>query len=116
AWRHFRNGLPNVMIWDMSIDRGATTLALFTRSRGAWALSLPTQSSTQVTLFTDDFESDKGWTTTAATDCTWTKDTSSDNAHSGSNSWTTHPYGDNCGTNLDSPPIAVPAGANTIRL
>jgi len=116
AWRHFRNGLPNVMIWDMSIDRGATTLALFTRSRGAWALPLPTQSSTQVTLFTDDFESDKGWTTTAATDCTWKKDASSDNAHSGSNSWTTHPYGDNCGTNLDSPPIAVPAGANTIRL
>jgi hypothetical protein len=115
-WRHFKNGLPNTMIWDMSVDRGATTLAIFTRSRGAWALPLPTQSATQESLFSDDFEAEKGWTTSAANDCTWKKDGSADDAHSGSNSWTTHPYGDNCGTNLDSPPIAVPAGANTIRL
>ena len=30
------------MIWDMSVDRGATTLALWTRSRGAYVWPLPT--------------------------------------------------------------------------
>ena len=33
--------MPNVMIWDLSIDRGFTTLAAFTRSRGAYAWPLP---------------------------------------------------------------------------
>ncbi len=42
VWNRFNNGLPNVMIWDMSIDRGATTLALWTRSRGAFVWPLPT--------------------------------------------------------------------------
>ena len=41
VWTRFNNGLPNVMIWDMSVDRGATTLALWTRSRGAYAWPLP---------------------------------------------------------------------------
>jgi hypothetical protein len=41
TWFRFQAGLPNVMIWDMAIDRGATTLALFTRSRGAYAWPLP---------------------------------------------------------------------------
>ncbi|MEW5988856.1 MAG: hypothetical protein AB1791_19710 [Chloroflexota bacterium] len=40
-WYRFQAGLPNVMIWDMSIDMGFTTLALFTRSRGAYAWPLP---------------------------------------------------------------------------
>lgn len=35
-------GLPNVMIWDMNFDRGFTTLAVWTRSRGAWVWPLPT--------------------------------------------------------------------------
>jgi hypothetical protein len=35
-------GLPSVMIWDLTIDRGATTLAAWTRSRGAWVWPLPT--------------------------------------------------------------------------
>jgi hypothetical protein len=116
TWFHFQSGLPNVMVWDMSIDRGATTLALFTRSRGAWAIPLPTASATQVTLFSDDFETSKPWTTSAATTCTWNEDSTAGDAHSGTNSWTTHPYGDNCNTNLVSPPISIPAGANTIRL
>jgi hypothetical protein len=116
VWFHFQNGLPNVMVWDMSIDRGGTTLALFTRSRGAWAIPLPTQSATQTTLFSDDFETNKAWTTSATTTCTWNKDATAGDAHSGSNSWTTHPYGDNCNTNLTSPPISIPTGANTIRL
>ena len=42
VWNRFNNGLPNVMVWDMSVDRGATTLALWTRSRGAYAWPLPT--------------------------------------------------------------------------
>ncbi len=41
VWNRFQNGLPNAMIWDMQIDRGATTLAVFTRSRGAFAWPLP---------------------------------------------------------------------------
>jgi hypothetical protein len=40
-WNRFQNGLPNTMIWDMMIDRGATTLSLWTRSRGAWVWPLP---------------------------------------------------------------------------
>ena len=42
VWNRFNSGLPNVMIWDMSVDRGSTTLALWTRSRGAYAWPLPT--------------------------------------------------------------------------
>ena len=41
VWNKFSN-LPSVMIWDMSVDRGSTTLALWTRSRGAYAWPLPT--------------------------------------------------------------------------
>jgi uncharacterized repeat protein (TIGR01451 family) len=40
VWQRFE-GLPHVMIWSLSIDRGFTTLAAFTRSRGAWAWPLP---------------------------------------------------------------------------
>ena len=40
-WYRFQAGLPNAMIWDMSIDSGATTLALWTRSRGAYVWPLP---------------------------------------------------------------------------
>jgi hypothetical protein len=42
VWARFQQGLPNAMIWDMSVDRGFTTLAVFTRSRGAYAWPLPT--------------------------------------------------------------------------
>jgi hypothetical protein len=47
-WYRFNVGLPNVMIWDMQIDRGATTLSLWTRGRGAFAAALsnfPTSSN-----------------------------------------------------------------------
>ncbi len=43
-WRRFE-GLPRVMIWDIQIDRGFTTLALFTRSRGAFVWPLPRVSA-----------------------------------------------------------------------
>jgi hypothetical protein len=41
TWFRFQTGMPNVMIWDMSIDRGFTTLAVFTRGRGAYVWPLP---------------------------------------------------------------------------
>ena len=46
-------GLPSVMVWDLSFDRGFTTLAAWTRSRGAWVWSLPVLSDA---LFADGFE------------------------------------------------------------
>ena len=41
TWYRFQAGLPNAMVWDMTIDTGATTLALWTRSRGAYVWPLP---------------------------------------------------------------------------
>jgi len=40
-WQRFGAGLPSAMIWSLVIDRGATTLAIFTRSRGAYVWPLP---------------------------------------------------------------------------
>lgn len=42
VWNRFQNGLPNVMVWSLSIDRGNTTLSVWTRSRGAYVWPLPT--------------------------------------------------------------------------
>ena len=44
-WQRFENGIPHAMVWDMQIDRGATTLSVWTRSRGAYAYPLPNASS-----------------------------------------------------------------------
>ncbi|HVJ61218.1 MAG TPA: hypothetical protein VM555_00705 [Tahibacter sp.] len=52
VWRRFA-GLPRSMIWDLVVDRGYTTLAVFTRSRGAWAWPLP--NATDV-IFANGFE------------------------------------------------------------
>ncbi|HMA36326.1 MAG TPA: S-layer homology domain-containing protein [Chloroflexia bacterium] len=41
VWQRFQAGLPNVVIWDLTIDRGTTTLAAWTRSRGAYVWPLP---------------------------------------------------------------------------
>jgi hypothetical protein len=112
-WQHFQNNFPNTMIWELQVDRGATTLAAFTRSRGAWAIPLPKVSASQLTLFSDDFETEKGWTVSTGSTCAWS--TTSD-ANTPSKAWTTAPYADNCSVNLDSPAIRVPAGANTIRV
>jgi hypothetical protein len=40
-WYRFDNGLPHSMIWDMQIDRGSTTLSVWTRGRGAYVWPLP---------------------------------------------------------------------------
>lgn len=55
VWQRFDNGLPRVMIWDMAVDRGFTTLAVFTRGRGAWAWPLPTAPDNDL-IFAHDFE------------------------------------------------------------
>ncbi len=54
VWRK-HTGLPNVMIWDMTIDRGFTTLAVWTRSRGAWVWPLPAVIDPSQ-IFADGFE------------------------------------------------------------
>ena len=36
TWQRFENGIPHAMVWDMQIDRGSTTLSVWTRSRGAY--------------------------------------------------------------------------------
>jgi hypothetical protein len=41
TWYRFANGIPNVMVWDLQIDRGSTTLSVWTRSRGAYVWQLP---------------------------------------------------------------------------
>jgi hypothetical protein len=41
TWQRFENGLPHAMVWDMQIDRGGTTLSVWTRSRGAYVSLLP---------------------------------------------------------------------------
>ena len=40
VWSRFDNGIPHVMIWDMSIDRYGTTLSIWTRGRGAFVYPL----------------------------------------------------------------------------
>jgi hypothetical protein len=42
VWQRFSAGVPAVMVWDMQIDRGSTTLSLWTRGRGAFVWPLPT--------------------------------------------------------------------------
>ncbi|MDQ5866532.1 MAG: hypothetical protein M3390_12490 [Chloroflexota bacterium] len=41
VWYRFQLGLPNVSISELTVDRGATTLAVWTQSRGAFAWPLP---------------------------------------------------------------------------
>ena len=41
TWLRFENGISHAMVWDMNIDRGSTTLSVWTRSRGAYVYPLP---------------------------------------------------------------------------
>lgn len=50
SWYRFDSGLPHAMIWDMQIDRGATTLSVWTRGRGAYVYPLPSTNITPPTL------------------------------------------------------------------
>jgi hypothetical protein len=49
-WYRFQNGLPNSMIWDMQIDRGSTTLSVWTRGRGAYVWPLPSSPLTNLKI------------------------------------------------------------------
>jgi Divergent InlB B-repeat domain len=49
VWQRFE-GLPHVMVWSFTIDRGYTTLAAYTRGRGVWAWPLPTSGPTTHTV------------------------------------------------------------------
>jgi hypothetical protein len=40
TWQRFENGIAHAMVWDMQIDRGSTTLSVWTRSRGAYVYPL----------------------------------------------------------------------------
>ncbi|MEM8964654.1 MAG: hypothetical protein AAGD38_24420, partial [Acidobacteriota bacterium] len=51
VWYRFDAGLPVAMVFDLAVDYGASTLGVFTRSRGAYVWSLPGG-----TVFADDFE------------------------------------------------------------
>jgi hypothetical protein len=51
-WQRLDIGVPSAMVWDLVIDRGATTLAIFTRSRGAWVWPLPSVDQ----IFVDGFD------------------------------------------------------------
>jgi hypothetical protein len=46
-WYRFESGLPHVMIWDLQIDRGSTTLSVWTRGRGAFVYPLPSSDISQ---------------------------------------------------------------------
>ncbi|HET6263180.1 MAG TPA: S-layer homology domain-containing protein, partial [Chloroflexia bacterium] len=41
VWMRFTNGIPNVWIGDLTIDRGFTTLAVWTKNRGLYVWPLP---------------------------------------------------------------------------
>ena len=57
TWQRFENGIPHAMVWDMQIDRGSTTLSVWTRSRGAYVYPLPggghSQSHSNTDINTD---------------------------------------------------------------
>jgi hypothetical protein len=45
-WKRFRTGIPHVTVMDMQIDRGATTLSVWTYGRGAYVYPLAGASPT----------------------------------------------------------------------
>ena len=47
-------GVPSAMIWDFAVDRGFSTLAIFTRSRGAYVWPLPTVPDFRVSVTPTD--------------------------------------------------------------
>jgi hypothetical protein len=48
-WFRFVNGLPNVWVADLTVDRGFTSLIVWTRNRGAYAWPLPSAPFIQPT-------------------------------------------------------------------
>jgi hypothetical protein len=50
TWTKFTNGIPSAMIWDLQVDRGATTLSAWTRGRGAYVWPLPVAGKLNQTI------------------------------------------------------------------
>ncbi len=73
VWYRFNAGLPNVMIWDMQIDRGNTTLSLWTRGRGAFAWPLPLAPITPLATATDAVSGSGTYGSTATLSATLTE-------------------------------------------
>jgi hypothetical protein len=59
VWTRFPD-LPHVMIWDMTVDRGYTTIALATRGRGVYVWPLPDSPPTAVEVASLDVTVDGG--------------------------------------------------------
>ena len=140
VWFNFRNGLPATMIWDMAIDRGATTLAVFTRGRGAFAWPLPTTPISGQILFSDDLNDTHGWTVSheivpvSETDpvpptpleCNTNEwHLTQLDVHSPAQAWTNNPYTTaanaeqidaRCNNYLTSPAFNVPSGTGDLKL
>lgn len=103
TWQRFQAGLPNVMIWDMAVDRGNTTLALFTRSRGAYVWPLPAATAYSATLGPDSDQTTLPMTTVVHSFTL--ENTGADDSYNlavSGNSWTT--------TLLTATPISLTAG------
>lgn len=60
VWNRFENGIPHSMIWDMSIDRGGTTLSVWTRGRGAYVWPLPAAPVTVTSVASRKFHGAAG--------------------------------------------------------
>ena len=58
TWFRFEDGMAHSMVWDLQIDRGATTLSAWTRGRGAyvyaarWGRAATTSATTAATTAT----------------------------------------------------------------
>ena len=57
TWQRFENGLPHSMVWDFAIDRGSTTLSVWTRGRGAWVYRLPVPNQPPAVTLSSDVSS-----------------------------------------------------------
>jgi hypothetical protein len=102
VWNYFDAGTTRAMIWDMAVDRAATTLALFTRSRGAYAWPLPRFVTTDLEL-----RQDAAAGATATYEFTVTNQTASSQSYDlelSGNDWPT--------TIVTSSPINIGAGAS----
>jgi hypothetical protein len=111
VWYRFTAGVPNVMIWDMAVDfdgdMNATTLALFTRSRGAyvWPLSYGPIDADYSAYLAPNTIINTLPETTVVHEFTLTNTGNNDDSYNltiGGNSWTT--------TLLTATPVALQAG------
>jgi len=115
-WLRFSNGLPAVMIWDMQVDRGSTTLSLWTRGRGAYAWPLPlgpigTPTNTPTSAPTSTATSTSTHTPTPTNTATHTPTSTATNTatptHTATNTPTLTPTFTATATNTPTPPPSI---------